>query len=172
MYPIQAKVWKDIGLERLPMLTSHLQQQSTLKSIKTMVMNWQGFCAPAGRLESTQSTLLTTDATKVHPGTSTLRDMVLKGISYKDHSMLHVGLPHKLWIVPKSPTRGHQIEPWLSLTTDNNLDSMAPQGTTQTSCPKWFSLTLTQQPEWCLKAPPNHLYPKALPQYQQPINIE
>ena len=51
MYPIQAMVWKDIGLERLPMPTSHLWQQLTLKSIKTMVlkgMNWQGFCAPAG----------------------------------------------------------------------------------------------------------------------------
>ena len=34
--------------------------------------------------------------------------------------MLHIGLPHKLWLVPKSPTRGHQIEPWLSLTTDNS----------------------------------------------------
>ena len=34
--------------------------------------------------------------------------------------MLHIGLPHKLWLVPKSPTRGHQIESWLSLTTDNS----------------------------------------------------
>ena len=57
---------------------------------------------------------------KSTPGTWTLRDMVLKDIPYKDHSMLHIGLPHKLWLVPKSPARGHQIEPWLSLTTDNN----------------------------------------------------
>ena len=34
--------------------------------------------------------------------------------------MLHVGLLHKLWIFPKSPARGHQIEPWLSLTADNS----------------------------------------------------
>ena len=34
--------------------------------------------------------------------------------------MLHIGLPHKLWLVPKSPTRGHQIEPHLSLTADNS----------------------------------------------------
>ena len=34
--------------------------------------------------------------------------------------MLHIGLPHKLWLFPKSPARGHQIESWLSLTTDNS----------------------------------------------------
>ena len=34
--------------------------------------------------------------------------------------MLHIGLPHKLWLVPKSPARGHQIESWLTLTTDNS----------------------------------------------------
>ena len=34
--------------------------------------------------------------------------------------MLHIGLPHKLWLVPKSPARGHQIKPQLSLTADNS----------------------------------------------------
>ena len=57
---------------------------------------------------------------KSTPRTWTLRDMVMKDIPYKDHSMLHIGLPHKLWLVPKSPTRGHQIESWPSLTTDNS----------------------------------------------------
>ena len=37
---------------------------------------------------------------------------------------------------------------------------MAPQGTTQSRCPKWFGLTLTQQPEWCLKAPPQSSVPQ------------
>ena len=32
--------------------------------------------------------------------------------------MLHIELPHKLWLFPKSPAGGHQIESWLSLTTD------------------------------------------------------
>ena len=57
---------------------------------------------------------------KSTPGTWTLRDMVMKDIPYKDHSMLHIGLPHKLWLVPKSPARGHQIESQLSLTADNS----------------------------------------------------
>ena len=57
---------------------------------------------------------------KSNPGTWTLRDMVINDIPYKDHSMLHIGLPHKLWLVPKSPTRGHQIESWLSFTADNS----------------------------------------------------
>ena len=57
---------------------------------------------------------------KSTPGTWTSRDMVMKDIPYKEHSMLHIGLSHKLWLVPKSPTRGHQIESQLSLTTDNS----------------------------------------------------
>ena len=41
--------------------------------------------------------------------------------------MLHIGLPHKLWLVPKSPARGHQIEPQLSLTADNSWTQWHPR---------------------------------------------
>ena len=52
MYPIQAMVFeRHLVLKDCLSQLVHFWQQSTLKSIKAMVlkgMNWQGFCAPAG----------------------------------------------------------------------------------------------------------------------------